>query len=102
MPLFTNHHAMHINARHALCPEPLCTQFLPAPRQCQYGNNQGKYYVAPTGPGTNSGISGCTLAMLYLPPNRIPLHLPLFLPLRLPLRFLYADSHRETPSPPKR
>ncbi|KAJ7358499.1 hypothetical protein DFH08DRAFT_953640 [Mycena albidolilacea] len=46
MPLFTNHHAMHINARHALCPEPLCTQFLPAPRQCQYGSNQGKYYVA--------------------------------------------------------
>ncbi|KAJ7850287.1 hypothetical protein B0H14DRAFT_3866628, partial [Mycena olivaceomarginata] len=46
MPLFTNHHAMMINARHALCPEPLCTQFLPAPRQCQYGTNEGKYYVA--------------------------------------------------------
>ncbi|KAJ7811566.1 hypothetical protein B0H14DRAFT_3479680 [Mycena olivaceomarginata] len=46
MPLFTNHHAMLINARHALCPEPLCTQFLPAPRQCQYGHNEGKYYVA--------------------------------------------------------
>jgi hypothetical protein len=46
MPLFMNHHAMLINTRHALCPEPLCTQFLPAPRQCQYRNNQGKYYVA--------------------------------------------------------
>ncbi|KAJ7792983.1 hypothetical protein B0H14DRAFT_3498604 [Mycena olivaceomarginata] len=46
MPLFTNHHAMLINAHHALCPEPLCNQFLPASRQCQYGTNQGKYYVA--------------------------------------------------------
>ncbi|KAJ7787782.1 hypothetical protein B0H14DRAFT_2952072 [Mycena olivaceomarginata] len=44
MPLFTNHHAVHINACHALCPEPLCPQFLPAPRQ--HGSNQGKYYVA--------------------------------------------------------
>ncbi|KAJ7322988.1 hypothetical protein DFH08DRAFT_969621 [Mycena albidolilacea] len=46
MPLFTNHHAMMINARHTLCPELLCTHFLPAPRLCQYGPNEGKYYVA--------------------------------------------------------
>ncbi|KAJ7366638.1 hypothetical protein DFH08DRAFT_948659 [Mycena albidolilacea] len=46
MPLFMNHHTMHINACHALCLELLCTQFLPAPCQCQHGSNQRKYYVA--------------------------------------------------------
>jgi hypothetical protein len=45
MPLFTKHHTMHINTRHALCLELLCTLFLPAPCQCQHSSNQGKYYV---------------------------------------------------------
>ncbi|KAJ7861410.1 hypothetical protein B0H14DRAFT_2575997 [Mycena olivaceomarginata] len=53
----------------------------------------------PTSPGTNSGISGCTLAMLYLPPNRIPLRLPPFLPLRLPLRFPLCRQPPRDPLP---
>ncbi|KAJ7305582.1 hypothetical protein DFH08DRAFT_976317 [Mycena albidolilacea] len=46
MPLFTNHHTMHINTHRTLCPEPLCPQFRSAACQCQHSSNQGKYYVA--------------------------------------------------------
>ncbi|KAJ7722114.1 hypothetical protein B0H14DRAFT_2642246 [Mycena olivaceomarginata] len=45
MPLFTNHETMQIDTQRVCCPEPECPCSLPAPRQCQHGQNRGKWYT---------------------------------------------------------
>ncbi|KAJ7829885.1 hypothetical protein B0H14DRAFT_2593752 [Mycena olivaceomarginata] len=45
MPLFTNHKTMQIDARRVRCPEPDYPHFLPASRECQHGQNRGKWYT---------------------------------------------------------
>ncbi|KAJ7830169.1 hypothetical protein B0H14DRAFT_1199388 [Mycena olivaceomarginata] len=36
---------MKIDTRRVRCPEPEWPRFLPAPRQCQHGQNRGKWYT---------------------------------------------------------